>query len=232
MRRKRRRNFRPVPETPGLMPAILALILAAALVVAPGVPGVAAGVTVLKSADIGEWKPKEFSGTTRYEPVRQNGQRVLKAVSDGSASGLYLKRTIDLHKTPLLRWRWRVDNVFSGIDETSRSGDDYPARVYVVAAHPVFFWKTRALTYVWSSSQPRGSTWLNAFTDNARMIAVRSGRDGLKEWHQESRNVREDFRRYFGKDVRYVNAVAIMSDSDNAGGRAVAYYGDISFSSD
>ena len=48
----------------------------------------------------------------------------------------------------------------------------------------------------------------------------------------ERRNVRADFRELFGESVRYVDAVAIMTDTDNTGGTAVAYYGDITFSSE
>lgn len=41
--------------------------------------------------------------------------------------------------------------------------------------------------------------------------------------------MRDDFKRYFSKEVRYVDAVAFMTDSDNTGRRAVAYYGDMFF---
>lgn len=62
------------------------------------------------------------------------------------------------------------------------------------------------------------------------MIAVRSGSSGLRRWHTEQRNVREGFQGFLGKDVRYIDAVAVMTDTDNTGARAVAYYGDIWFS--
>ncbi|MDZ4154108.1 DUF3047 domain-containing protein, partial [Methylicorpusculum sp.] len=34
----------------------------------------------------------------------------------------------------------------------------------------------------------------------------------------------------FGEDIRYIDAVAIMSDSDDSQGKVTAYYGDIYFS--
>lgn len=186
-------------------------------------------VPALQSADISGWEPWHFVGKTRYSTAKIDARRAVKASSNAAASGYYREIDVDLHETPILRWSWRVDNTLGEIDETSRAGDDYAARVYVLAAHPVFFWKTRALTYVWSSAQPEGSAWPNAYSDNAQVIAVRSGARDLGEWRQERRNVRQDFQRYFGKDVRYVNAVALMTDTDNTGGRAVAYYGDIVF---
>ncbi len=186
-------------------------------------------VSVLTAADISAWAPWAFSGKTRYTPVEIDHRRAVKAISDDAASGLYRKISIDLHETPVLHWGWRVDNTLGDINERTKKGDDYPARVYVLAAHPLFFWRTRALSYVWSSVQPGGSDWPNAYAENAWMVAVRSGEQGLGRWHQEQRNVREDFERYFGKDVRYVDAVALMTDTDNTGRKATAYYGPIYF---
>lgn len=192
--------------------------------------GPASKIPVLTDADLSAWESWDFSGVTRYSRVELDGRTVLEAVSDSAASGLYRKIYVDLEKTPVLHWSWRVDNTLGDIDETSKGGDDYPARVYAIASHPVFFWKTYALSYVWSSAQPEGTAWPNAYTDNARVIAVRSGSPGLRRWHGERRNVREDFQRLFGRDVRYIDAVAVMTDTDDTGGRAEAYYGDIWFS--
>ena len=62
------------------------------------------------------------------------------------------------------------------------------------------------------------------------MIALRSSSDGAATWYDEKRNILEDLRKQFGEDIRFIDAVAIMTDTDNAGGRATAYYGDIFFS--
>lgn len=183
----------------------------------------------LNAADMSAWQPWRFSGETRYTLVEIDGRRAVKAVSDASASGYYRRITVDLNQAPVLRWSWRVENTYGQVDETLKAGDDSPARVFVLSSHPLFFWRTRALAYVWSNAQPAGSDWPSAYTSSERVIAVRSGQEGLGEWHQERRNVRDDFKRYFGKEVRYVDAVAFMTDSDNTGRRAVAYYGDIFF---
>ncbi|MDH3414264.1 MAG: DUF3047 domain-containing protein [Gammaproteobacteria bacterium] len=213
-----------------------ALMLATAMaLVAPGAALMARatgeiGITlVLGAADLSAWQPWKFFSETRYTPVEIDGRRAVKAVSSGSASGYYRKMTIDLQQTPVLRWSWRVDNTIGEVDERSKEGDDYPARVYVIAAQPVFFWKSRALNYVWSSTRPEESSWPNAYSSRAVMIAVRSGERGLGKWQEEERNVRSDFERYFGKEVRYVDAIAFMTDTDNTGRQAVAYYGDIYF---
>lgn len=178
------------------------------------------------------WEEHSFEGNTHYRLVTQDGVQVLRAESHGSASGLLFETEIDLRQTPYLHWRWRVETVLDDVDERTKLGDDYPARLYVVRKGGLLPWRTRALDYVWSSNQPKGAAWPNAYTDRAQMIALRSGKAELGQWVEERVNVREDFRRLFGEEITVVDVVAIMSDSDNSGGHVVAYYGDIYFSQD
>lgn len=199
--------------------------------------GVMASLAVIRVADFStgdlrQWEEKSFSGNTHYELIDSGRGRVLAARTDGAASSLYRKLRIDLNKTPYINWSWQVKNTFSNNDERSKEGDDYPARVYVVVSGGLFFWKTRAISYVWSSHQPAGSQWPNAFTSYAHMLAVRSGDKQLGEWIEEKRNVREDFQKLFGMDTSHVDIVAIMVDGDNTLQSAEASFGDIWFSAD
>ncbi len=177
-----------------------------------------------------QWEEKSFAGHTQYALVERDRRRVLKAHSDKAASGLFKKVEIDLTKTPYLNWSWRIDNLIEGNNEHEKAGDDYPARLYIVISGGLLFWNTRALNYVWSSHQPVESHWPNAFTDNAQMVAVRSGSGELGKWLTEKRNVREDLKRLFGEEITRIDAIAIMSDSDNTGQSTRAYFGDIYFS--
>lgn len=181
------------------------------------------------AGELGDWKTKSFQGMTDYRLVSKDGRQVLAAESKSSASGLVREIQIDLEKLPYLQWSWRVNDVLSGIDERTKGGDDYPARLYVVVSGGIAFWRTRTLIYVWSSGQPVGSIWDNAFTSNARVMALRSGRGN--GWVTERRDVRADFRKSFGDDIAVIDAVAIMTDTDNSKQKAVAWYGDIFFSS-
>ena len=182
------------------------------------------------NGELQDWKAKSFAGETRYQLVQQDGRRVLQADSKDTASGLYREITVNLEHTPYLNWSWRVDNVLNGVDERSKTGDDYPARVYVVVSGGIAFWKTRSLVYVWSSNQPVGSTWDNAFTSNVKTIALRSGNSN--NWFSEKRDVRADFKRLFGDDIKQIDAVALMTDTDNSHQAATAWYGDIYFSAE
>ncbi len=183
------------------------------------------------TGNLDNWKSKSFAGTTDYQLVLINNNQVLKSVGKASASGLFKEQKVDLHKTPFLNWRWRIDNRLQNLDEQSKAGDDYSARVYVVVSGGWAFWKTRAINYVWASNTAKGQVWPNAFAGkSAMMIALRSTDDKTQTWYQEKRNILKDLKHQFGTDIRYIDAVAIMTDTDNAKGNAVAYFGDIYFS--
>lgn len=179
--------------------------------------------------DLNGWQPKGFAGETRYFLENSDGQLALRADSSAAASGRYREVSVDLNKTPILNWMWKVDGILTGNDERTRKGDDYPARLYVVFSGGVMFWRTRAINYVWSNRQPVDSSWPNAFTERAYMIAIESGADRVGQWIRERRNVRTDYRRAFGEEPGRVDAVAIMTDTDNTGLVTTAWYGDIWF---
>lgn len=189
-------------------------------------------VDVLQLPDINAWEKQVFSGVTSYELHEIDGRQVLKAISKQSASGLVREIEVDLTKTPYMNWSWKVDSILSDVEETKKSGDDYAARVYVVISDGFFFWQTRALSYVWASKQAKGSTWPNAFTGKATMVAVESGEDSVGEWVEEKRNVLDDINNLLGIDATRIDAVAIMTDTDNSRQSATAYYGDIFFTSE
>ena len=119
------------------------------------------------------------------------------------------------------------DHVLSKGNALKKEGDYYAARIYVVFPSLVF-WKTKALNYIWANKISRGKAVTNPFTANAIIIAVESGPEKTGQWLEEKRNVLEDFRRHFGEDPPKVGAIAIMTDTDNTGEKATAWYGPIS----
>jgi hypothetical protein len=179
------------------------------------------------------WKAKVFKGETKYSLSNVDNVNVLKAESNASASGLFFEQKIDLELTPFMNWRWRVETPLTRLNEQEKSGDDFAARVYVVVSGGVLFWNTKAINYVWANTTPKGKTWPNPFAgDRAMMVAVRSSGDKIGTWYTEKRNIREDFKKLAGEDIRFIDAIALMTDTDNAAGKAVAFYGDIYFTKD
>ncbi|MCQ8105370.1 DUF3047 domain-containing protein [Methylomonas sp. SURF-2] len=179
------------------------------------------------------WEHKSFKGETQYRLQPIDGMTVLTADSHAAGSGLFKEQRIDLEQTPFLNWSWRIGNRLTGLNEQSKAGDDYAARVYVVVKGGLAFWQTKAINYVWASNTKKDSVWPNAFAgDHAMMMALRGPEALLNVWQQEKRNVRADFKTLFGEDISGIDAVAIMTDTDNSGGNAAAAYGDIWFSKD
>jgi hypothetical protein len=67
----------------------------------------------------------------------------------------------------------------------------------------------------------------NPYTDRVMMFVVESGTTKLNQWVNEERNVYEDYKKAFGEEPPMISGVAIMTDTDNTGESATAYYGDI-----
>lgn len=199
------------------------------------------------------WTPITFSKIdteTSYRlvarPVRGDTTTVVEATSDGGASGLVRRKRIDPARHPLLTWQWKVSNVLDQGDATDKDGDDYPARLYLLFDYDPsnlgFFDRvkyrtlktlgydqipTRALSYIWASRVEQGRILDNPYTDWVQMIPVESGPDRVGRWVREERNVAADYREAFGEDPPPIGGIAIMTDTDDTGESATAYYGDI-----
>ena len=216
--------FRRISRHAVLLSFVLSVTLA-------GTAGNAAGPLLIddfaKGISAG-WEKKVFKGETAYRPVVEEGRPAVKAESRATASALIYKVSLDPKTYPRLSWSWKFVHTIGKGDERTKAGDDYAARVYVVFPSALF-WRTRAVNYIWANRLPVGAFLPNAFTGNAVMVAVESGDGNAGRWIDEERDLVEDYRRAFGEDPPGIGAVAIMTDTDNTGEQAVAWYGAIRF---
>ena len=197
-------------------------------------------LTSLHDKGIQRWEPKIFSGESIYSIDEYKGRLALQALSNNTASGLVLKKQIDLTITPYINWSWLVEKKLLQLNERSKNGDDFVARIYVVIDGGLMVWKTKSLNYVWSSNQDKGMVWNNAFAGSSvKMMSVQGKKSEKGKWYEEKRNVYKDLIDVFGdkgsedanrKAYKYIDIIAIMTDTDNSGKEAESYYGDISFS--
>ena len=186
-------------------------------------------VSRFEAEGLSGWEHKKFLGETEYRLVREGGRTVIKAHSRAAASGLFKKVQLDPLQYRYLRWKWKILEPLGGGAEKTKAGDDYSARVYVVFPG-VFFWQTKAINYVWSSRLPKEESFPNPYTGNAMMVVVESGPEKAGTWITEQRDILADYRRLFGGEPRQLGAIAVMTDTDNSGGEATAWYGDIAIS--
>jgi len=172
------------------------------------------------------WESKSFKRMTEYRLVKEDGRTVVKASSHKSASGLVRKISFQPSKHRYLRWSWKISHTINGGDEKSKSGDDYAARVYVLFPGQ-YFWQLKSINYIWANKLDKGSFVSSAYAADSQMVAVESGNEKAGQWLTEERDLFADYRLLFGADPPEAGAIAIMTDTDNPGGDAEAWYGDI-----
>lgn len=195
------------------------------------------------------WEPLEFPNIdrhTRYRLVEEDGVQVVEATTDNSASGLIARLEVNPGESLILKWRWKVSNTFAKGDAREKSGDDYPARIYVAfefeADKASWFERAKrktvetvfgeelpgnAINYIWANRLAEGEIIANPYAEETMMIAVTSGEAQAGQWVTVERDIVADYRAAFGEDPPPLRGVAIMSDSDNTGESATAWYGDL-----
>ncbi|MCF8152169.1 MAG: DUF3047 domain-containing protein [Burkholderiaceae bacterium] len=185
---------------------------------------------------------------TRYRLRAWDGVSAVEAHAVNSMALLARPLTVDLARTPILCWRWRVESTIATADMTKKSGDDFAARLYLSFDMPAdkLGLLTRAslgiarsiygdqvpdaaVNYVWDNRQAVGTVQDNAYTDRARMFVLRSGDALAGKWVNERRNVAEDFQRAFGHAPARLHGLALASDTDNTGAEARAGFAEIRF---
>lgn len=168
---------------------------------------------------------------------------VLHAQASSSMAGIIRKQRVDLAKTPVLCWRWKVKASVAKADLSTKAGDDYAARLYVfhdVPAAQLGFADrlkiklakslygadipTAALNYVWDNKYPVGTLRANAYTDRTRLLVVETGNARAGQWLSEARDVRQDYLAAFGSEAPDVTGLAIATDTDNTRSDAEAWY--------
>jgi hypothetical protein len=194
------------------------------------------------------WELSKFKKSTQYQLVSQDGRTVIKASANASASGLVHQLAVNPRQFPLLEWRWKVNELIPAADNTKKNAEDSPVRVVVSfdgdmdklpLGDRIFFDNMRVLTgkqlpyatlmYIWENRAVKDTVIPNLHTSRVKMIVAESGRGKLGEWQEVVRNVYDDYKRAFGEEPGSITSIGIMTDTDNTGANAHAYYGDIVF---
>lgn len=183
---------------------------------------------------------------TSYTLVDDQNVKVVKAESNESASGLTKTIQFNPKEYPYLSWRWKVNKAISGTDVTSKSGDDYAARIYVMFKYDVkdlpedeqsrvnwykFFNGVlpplATINYIWGNKMELGRIVSSPYTERVKMVILKNKKSLLQKWHTEERNIYEDYKKAFREEPKDVISIAIMTDTDNTNSMAESYFGDI-----
>ena len=162
--------------------------------------------------------------------TNENGN-FLKSIADNAASGLGKEIKINLNKTPFVNITWKIEKDLPGINENTKKGHDFAARVFVVKKTGATLLSNRAINYVFSSNNNVGLNWPSPYTKKSIDNVLANTKNNLNEWITVKANVKEDFKRFHDLDVNEIDGLAIMSDTDNSKMKSIAYFQNIYFSS-
>lgn len=187
----------------------------------------------------GDWRLLTFpsiSAATRYVVVRDSvhGQ-VVEAQSTEGAGGIGRSLSVDPQKYPILNWSWKIADTIDGSSLEYKSGDDFPARVMISFKSDSSRrrgLKDNILSYVWATTEPVGSVAINPIHSNIQTFVAASGNERRGDWIAMSRNLVNDYRVAFSEEPGTITGLVLMTDSDNTGSEARAWYGPIWLSSD
>jgi len=191
---------------------------------------------------LANWKPLTFPKIPRhsaYSILKEDGKGILVAVADNSASGLIYTKSFNIYQTPIIRWKWKVSNIFQAGDAKKKTGDDYPLRIYVVFKYDPqkasLFEKAQyntakliygeypphsSLNYIWANKKHSERILPNTYTAKAQMILLQKGPERAGQWVEEQVNALDDYRKAFGANPPAQASLAIMADADNTGEKA------------
>ena len=171
-------------------------------------------------------------GETEYSLGSNENGQFLRAEAKGTASGLGQKVKIDLNKTPFINITWKIEKDLKGIDEKSKKGHDFAARVFVVKKTGLTPLSNKAVNYVFSSNNSVNVSWRSPYTKSSVDYVLSTTKDNINEWVTVKANVKEHFKQLHDLDVEELTGVAIMTDTDQTKIKAISYYQNIYFSSE
>ena len=177
-------------------------------------------------------KVRGADNKTVYTVGSNENGNFLKAVADNAASGLGKEVKIDLNKTPFINITWKIEKDLQGINENSKKGHDFAARVFAVKKTGATPLSNRAINYVFSSNSAVGQSWPSPYTKKSIDNVLATTKDNLNVWVTVKANVKEDFKKFHDLDVNELDGLAIMADTDNSKMKSVSYFQNIYFSSD
>ncbi len=195
------------------------------------------------------WKPLVLLRTkkkTDYRLVDEQDRVVLHARAAAASSGLIHEVNIDPASRPWLHWSWKIKRLIASADNTQQSAEDSPVRIVLAFdgdkeelpfADQMFFETAKLVTghdfpyatlmYIWENREAVGTVIRNSRSSRVRMFVAASGPDGSGEWREFKRNIVEDYEKAFGEKPGRLIGVGVLTDTDNTGETAEAWYGDI-----
>jgi hypothetical protein len=208
---------------------IAAVALAADLVLVEDWSGPSVGTTGVPPG----WARQTWGGTPKYDfaLIEQDGQRMIHLRSAGDSSNMSkdIRGKVNLARTPILEWSWKVTVLPKGADGRRAATDDQAGQIYVAWPRFPQALRSQVIGYIWDTTAPAGSTFKSQKTGTVTYVVVRSGAADLGKWLTERRDVRADFKRIYGEEPEDPSGISIGIDSDDVKSTSEAFFGRIVF---
>ena len=176
-------------------------------------------------------KVRGADAKTIYTIGQNENGNYLKAIANNAASGLGKEIKINLDATPYINITWKVEKDLKGIKENTKKGHDFAARVFVIKKTGATPLSNRAINYVYSSNLNIDDNMPSPYTKKSIDYVLSTTKNNFDEWVTVKANVKEGFKKLHNLDVKELDGVAIMADTDNSKMTAISYYQNIFFSS-
>jgi len=177
------------------------------------------------------WQGQNW-GSPKYDfVIAADGQaRVLHMKSSNEGSTINKELKLDLKPNCTLQWRWKAVTLPKGGDSRKKDTDDQGIQLYVTFPRFPQAVRSRIIGYVWDTTAPVGTIVKSEKAGTVTYVVVKSGTDGLGQWHTETRNVCEDYKKIYSEDLNEpLGAVSVAIDSNDTKSTAESYVGEILF---
>jgi hypothetical protein len=175
------------------------------------------------------WQLKEKAGRAFVSIVNVDSLKAVQLRSTNTSFSLQRQVNADLKKLPILRWKWKVTKLPEGGDFRHSKTDDQAAQLFVA------FNKRQMIVYIWDTTAPKdlvGDALAPPFM-SIKVVVVRSAKEDAGKWLTESRNVYEDYRKFYGDTSRppVVSGVRLQINTQHTKSSAESSFADLAFES-
>jgi hypothetical protein len=184
---------------------------------------------------VSEWSvdgdiPKGFSQEVKVAPPRVELEgSFIKLSSKKSSFGFKKEVKLSVEDYPYVHWSWQARTLPKGGDVRKRETDDQAGQLYLLFPRFPAKLNTRILGYLWENETPKGASGTSTAWSKAKYVVVRDKTDPLGTWHEESRNVYEDYKKLFEEEPPELGSVSVYINSQHTGSEAEILFGPIYF---
>ncbi len=177
------------------------------------------------------WKlEKSLGPNSKISIEKEKEDRFLCFQSVNDGFGLRKSMSFEIRKYPYLSWWWKVGQLPKGGDIRKRETDDQAGQIYVIFPRFPSLVNSRSMGYIWDNQAPVGLAGTSTAYNKMKYVVLQNGASKLNQWVFETRNVYEDYKKYFQEEPPPAGAVLLYINSQHTQSSAECCFTEIFFS--